>query len=99
MLGQQLAWESGTLGYVIAQRRREVGLRIAVGAVPRRIAVHFVLEAARVVGLACFAGLALAVLFAQTLSGMLYGVSPRDPFTLIAVVAMTVRLFLGAGRE
>lgn len=45
----------------ISQRRREVGLRLALGAGRRRIVSHFALLGMRVVGLACAAGLGLAL--------------------------------------
>ena len=42
------------------------------------------------VSLACLCGLALAVAFTRVLSGMLYGVSPSDPFTLAGVVGIVL---------
>ena len=47
-------------------------------------------KALRVVGIACIAGLALALAFTRTLSSMLFGVSPSDPVTLSAVIAVVV---------
>ena len=80
----------GTLSYVVGLRRREVGLRVALGAVSRDIVAQFLLRSLRVVAVACLAGLALSFLFTRFLSGMLYGVSPSDPVTLSAVVAVVV---------
>src|SRR6185436_12334210 len=50
----------GTLSYVVSLRRREVGLRLAVGAPRRAIVAQFAAKALRVVALACAAGLALS---------------------------------------
>jgi ABC-type antimicrobial peptide transport system permease subunit len=78
----------GTTTYVVGLRRREVGLRMAVGAVSRDIAAQFLSKSARVVGAACLAGAALALLFTRTLSSMLYGVAANDAATLAGVVAL-----------
>jgi putative ABC transport system permease protein len=80
----------GTLSYVVSLRRREVGLRLALGALHRDIVGHYVLKGLRVIAPACAAGLALAVASGRFISGMLYGVSPYDPATLAAVVVIVV---------
>jgi predicted permease len=80
----------GTLSYVVGLRRREVGLRVALGALSRNIVAQFLGRALRIVAVACAAGLALSFLFTRFLSGMLYGVTPSDPGTLVAVVAVVV---------
>jgi putative ABC transport system permease protein len=80
----------GTMSYVVSLRRREVGLRLALGALRRDIVRHFVLKGLRVIAPACAAGLALAGGSGRLLTGMLYGVSPYDPVTLSAVVVIVV---------
>jgi putative ABC transport system permease protein len=80
----------GTLSYAVSLRRREVGLRLALGALRSEIIRQLVGQSLRVVSLACLCGLALAVAFTRVLSGMLYGVSPSDPFTLAGVVAIVL---------
>jgi len=80
----------GTLSYVVSLRRREVGLRIAVGALPGHIVKQFVSKALRVLGVACAAGLVLALASARVLQGMLFGVSATDPITLSAVVGIVL---------
>jgi len=80
----------GTLSYVVGLRRREVGLRVALGALSRNIVAQFLARALRIVAVASAAGLALSFLFTRFLSGMLYGVSSSDPVTLSAVVAVVV---------
>jgi putative ABC transport system permease protein len=78
----------GTLSYVVSLRRREVGLRLAVGASQNHIVGQFVTKALRVVACACAAGLLLSLASARALEGMLFGVAPTDPFTLSAVVVV-----------
>jgi putative ABC transport system permease protein len=78
----------GTLSYVVSLRRREVGLRVALGAQQGNIVAEFLGKALRVVALACTAGLLLSLAFSRALSGMLFGVSPFDAVTLGVVVAL-----------
>jgi ABC-type antimicrobial peptide transport system permease subunit len=78
----------GTLSYVVSLRRREVGLRMALGALQGKIVTQFLLRALRVVGAACVVGLVLSFAFTRALSGMLYDVSPSDPITLSAVILL-----------
>jgi predicted permease len=80
----------GTLSYVVSLRRREVGLRVALGALSGTIVVQFVTQALRVVGVACAVGLVLSLAFGRALSGLLFGVSPSDPLTLAGVVVLVV---------
>jgi putative ABC transport system permease protein len=80
----------GTLTYSLSLRRREVGLRLALGANRSEILKRFLMEGLGVSLLGCLAGAGLAVAFARMLSGMLYGVSPSDPLTLAAVIAVVL---------
>ena len=80
----------GTLGYIVSLRRREVGLRLALGASRSAIVKHFLTKGLRVAGLACACGVMLSFAFSRLLSGMLYGVSPTDPVTLSSVVVIVL---------
>jgi putative ABC transport system permease protein len=75
----------GTISYTVNVRRREVGLRLALGAMRTQVAGQFVGSGMAVAGVGCAAGLGMSVAFTRLLSGMLYGVSPTDPATLAAV--------------
>jgi predicted permease len=79
----------GVIAYSVGQRRREIGVRRALGAVDGRI-LHLVLgQGMSQLGIGLGIGLVCAVGFARLLSSMLRGVSPFDPFTF-AVVALTL---------
>jgi predicted permease len=78
----------GTLSYSVTLRRREVGLRLALGALQRQIVKHFLLQGLAVTFLGCVAGWGLASVSGRVLSGMLYGVSPSDAVTLSTVVLL-----------
>ena len=80
----------GTLSYNISLRRREVGLRLALGAMRRAIVGHFLARALSLVALACLCGVALSIASARLLAGMLFGISPADPLTLLAVSAIVM---------
>jgi putative ABC transport system permease protein len=80
----------GTLSYAVNVRRREVGLRLALGAVRRQIVKQFLLQGLRVSFFGCITGWILAAAFARVLSGMLYGVSPTDLMTLSVVVVLVL---------
>jgi len=80
----------GTLSYFVSIRRREVGLRIALGALRQQIALRFLLQGLRVSMLGCLLGLALAAVSVRLLSGMLYGVSSFDPATFGGVIVLVL---------
>jgi putative ABC transport system permease protein len=87
----------GTLSYAVGLRRREVALRLALGALRRNVVRQLMATSVRIVGMAAVCGLIFALPFAQTLSTMLYGVSPADPATLFGVLAIVVTVaFLAA---
>jgi putative ABC transport system permease protein len=80
----------GTLSYLVTVRRREVGLRLALGAIRAHVVRHFLAQGLGIAAVASLGGLALAAAFARLLTGMLYGVSPTDPATLAAAVGMVL---------
>jgi ABC-type antimicrobial peptide transport system permease subunit len=77
----------GTVSYAVGLRRREIGLRLALGARRGVIVRQFLAQALRLVSVACVAGAGLAAASRNLLSGMLYGVAPSDPMTLLTVLA------------
>jgi putative ABC transport system permease protein len=80
----------GTLSYAVNLRRREVGLRLALGAARSDIIRQFLVQGLRVASLACICGVALSLAFTRLLSNMLYGVSASDPVTLSSVIAIVL---------
>jgi predicted permease len=80
----------GTLSYLVNVRRREVGLRLALGALRSRITGQFLSQGIRVSLIGCAAGLALASACTRLLAGMLYGVSASDSLTLGGVIAIVL---------
>jgi putative ABC transport system permease protein len=80
----------GTLSYLVNVRQREVGLRLALGALRTQIVRQFLTQGLTVSVLGCAAGLALTAVFGRLLSGMLFGVSAWDVVTLSGVVAIVL---------
>jgi predicted permease len=78
----------GILSYSVAQRTREIGLRIAVGASRRDVVGLVVGRAMRLTAVGGVVGLLLAAGAGQLLRSQLLGVSPLDPVTFVAVVAL-----------
>jgi predicted permease len=78
----------GTLSYAVSLRRREVGLRVALGARRRDIVAQFVSRALRIVGAAVAIGIVVSFAVTRLLSGMLFGVTPWDPVTFAGVIAV-----------
>ena len=77
----------GVMSYMVIQRTREIGIRMAIGA-KRADVVRMILREAGVLtvaGLVIGTGLALGA--AQAAKSLLYGLKPRDPLTLVMAVA------------
>jgi putative ABC transport system permease protein len=80
----------GVLSFSVAQRTREIGVRSALGAQPRDIIGLVLGQAFRIVAIGVLSGAGAALAGVQLLSAFLYGISPRDPLTFIAVPVVIV---------
>ncbi|HEY8054326.1 MAG TPA: ABC transporter permease [Terriglobales bacterium] len=75
----------GVLAYAVAQRRRELGVRIALGAAPAGLMQAVVRQGLGLAALGTLLGLLAAGFAARLLASLLYGVLPGDPATFAAV--------------
>src|SRR5215472_6904918 len=74
----------GVMAYSVAQRTSEIGIRIALGALPREV-LAIVLREASWIGLVGIAlGVGAALLLARMVKSLLYGLEPNDPLVLAA---------------
>jgi putative ABC transport system permease protein len=84
----------GVLAYATAQRTREIGLRIALGASRGSIARMVLMDVLRLVAISVAIALPTAWLMTRWVRDQLYGVSGHDPVTMAAVVVVVVGISL-----
>ncbi|HEX3865949.1 MAG TPA: FtsX-like permease family protein [Gemmatimonadaceae bacterium] len=77
----------GVIGYAVRQRTREIGVRIALGALPADITRLVLRDGLALASGGVFVGVAVALAATRALRTLLYGVQPGDPITLVAVSA------------
>jgi putative ABC transport system permease protein len=75
----------GVMSYAVAQRTREIGVRVALGASRRDVVGLVVGQGARIAGMGAGIGLVGALTGAYLLRAKLFGVGPSDPVTLISI--------------
>jgi putative ABC transport system permease protein len=75
----------GLLAYMVGQRTHEIGVRMALGAMPSTIGKMIVSRGAGLAGIGVGIGLLLSGIMAPLISSLLYGVRPIDPEVFIAV--------------
>ncbi len=75
----------GVLSYSVKQRTRELGVRMALGAGQRDVLRLVVAQALTLVGVGIAIGLALSLAAGRLVASFLFGVSTRDPLTLVGV--------------
>jgi predicted permease len=86
----------GVIAFSVAQRRSEMGVRMALGAGTRDVARLILGEAARLSATGIALGLLGTIVAGRIIASLLYGVSPGDPLTLATVVAVFMVVTLAA---
>jgi ABC-type antimicrobial peptide transport system permease subunit len=98
----------GLVSFLVTQRTREIGIRLAVGAQPRQIVMMFLKRGLTPLAAGCTLGIIAVSAGGRLLSSVLYGVTARDPaaiigavlgFTLVAVMAALVPARRAAGGD
>jgi predicted permease len=87
----------GTMAYMVAQRTREIGVRLALGAGRRKILGMVLGDTFRVVLAGLVVGLPATWFFGRALQAQLYGLSPHDSLTLGVAVAVLLLVTFVAG--
>ena len=88
----------GVLSQLVAARRREIGVRMALGARASQVLAGVVAQAAAVTGMGIAAGFAGALALARVMTTLVFEIAPRDPLTflvaplLLAAIAMAAAL-------
>jgi ABC-type antimicrobial peptide transport system permease subunit len=93
----------GVIAYAVSQRRREIGIRAALGAQQGELKAMFVRHGLVLAGIGVVIGLGAAAGLTRLMSSLLFGITPLDPLTylavpLILVIATVVASYLPARR-
>ena len=86
----------GVLALIVGQRRREIGVRLALGATPRAVVRMLLGEGARVAAVGVVLGLAGALALTRVLQSLLYGISSTDAATFAAAAVFVAAVALVA---
>jgi predicted permease len=86
----------GVMSYAAAQRAREMGIRVALGAGPTDPFRLVLRDGMRLAAVGSAIGLGAALVGSRAMRSLLYGVGPTDPVTLVAVTAVLVGVALAA---
>jgi putative ABC transport system permease protein len=87
----------GTLSYTVTQRTRELGVRLALGAVPQRLRAMVLKQVGVMAAIGCTIGTVAAIALIGTADAILFGVSGYDPRAFAAAVALLCLVALAAG--
>jgi putative ABC transport system permease protein len=86
----------GVMSYSVAQRTREIGIRMALGAAQSRVLGLVIAQGARLAALGVAIGIASALALSRVLRTLLFGVSATDPLTYAAIGGLLALVALGA---
>jgi len=78
----------GVMSYSVAQRTNEIGIRLALGAQSRDVLLMVVKQGSTLILLGLVIGLAGAYALTRLIESLLFGVTPKDPFTFAAVAVL-----------
>jgi predicted permease len=87
----------GIMAYSVANRRNEIGIRMALGAQPGQVSRMILSESAWLAAVGVAAGVLVALPLTRLVKSMLYGIEPWDPGTLAGGVLMLMVVALAAG--
>jgi predicted permease len=86
----------GVMALSVAQRTREIGIRMALGAIPRQILAMVLREASSLSVIAIAAGVGASLLSARFMASVLFGVASSDPVTRWSAAGLLLIVALGA---
>jgi ABC-type antimicrobial peptide transport system permease subunit len=86
----------GVISYMVARRRNEIGVRVALGADRGRVVRLVLREAVLLLGTGLIIGLAISLWAGRAAAALLYGLTPHDPATIAAAIALLAGVALAA---
>jgi ABC-type antimicrobial peptide transport system permease subunit len=86
----------GVVAYTVAQRRREIGIRLALGAEPATVKVMFLRQGLILSAIGCGLGLAGSAAVSSLMKSLLFGVAPLDPVTYAVMPVVLLMAALAA---
>ena len=86
----------GVMAYSVARRTKEIGIRMALGAIPRQIVAMVLREASSLSAAAIALGVGASFLVTRFVKSMLFGIAPSDPTTLWGAAVLLMIVALGA---
>ena len=78
----------GVSAYWVARRRRELAIRLAVGASPDRLLLIVIARSLRLAAIGTIAGLVIAIAGGRVMTALLFATDPRDPVTFVAITVL-----------
>jgi ABC-type antimicrobial peptide transport system permease subunit len=86
----------GVLSYMVTERRREIGIRVALGAARSHVLTQIMKQGLQVTALGIAFGLAGALLVNRLMASLLFGVQPTDSVTIALVIATITAVAVAA---
>jgi predicted permease len=86
----------GLMAYSVAQRTREIGIRMALGAIPRQILAMVLRESFALSAAAVAIGVATSLVLTRFLKSLLFGIAPSDPAVLWGATSLLLIVAVGA---
>jgi predicted lysophospholipase L1 biosynthesis ABC-type transport system permease subunit len=86
----------GVLAYSVVRRRREIGVRIAIGARPGAVEWMIVKESLVLLACGIALGIPASMMITRLVSSLLFGLSPRDPLTILAALTVLTMATIAA---
>jgi ABC-type antimicrobial peptide transport system permease subunit len=87
----------GVMAYSVANRRKEIGIRMALGAQPGQVRGMILFESTRLAVVGIVAGIAAALALARLIKSMLFGIQAYDPVALAGGASILLVVALAAG--